>query len=111
MMVWQGSGFLAALVGIALMVLTDLTVRARTHDPDYYHAHGWPKLVACWIAAAVIYALARYLDSRPATMVIGRGTGREIEMKRVHSLFFLPLKYWPYLYLIFGVIGFFTSKS
>jgi hypothetical protein len=108
MIVWQGSGFLVAVVGIAVLALTEYVVRIITKDEFYYPSHGWPKLVGFWLAAAAIYGIARYFDSRPGKVVIEKDTGKEIVLRTPHSLFFVPMKYWTYVFLV--LVSYFFSS-
>ena len=43
MIVWQGFGFLVAVVGIAILAFTEYAVRAITKNEVYYQAHGEPQ--------------------------------------------------------------------
>ena len=104
MIVWQGFGFLVAVVGIAILAATEYAVRVITKNEVYYQAHGWPKLLGLWLAAAAIYGIARYFDSRPGKVVIEKDTGREVVLKQAHSLFFIPMKYWTYVLIVLGVV-------
>jgi len=109
MIVWQGFGFLVAVVGIAILALTEYVVRIITKNEVYYQAHGWPKLLGLWLAAAAIFGIAKYFDSRPAKVVIEKDTGREVVLKQAHSLFFVPMKYWTYVFLSLGVVFLFVN--
>jgi hypothetical protein len=109
MIIWQGFGFLVAVVGIGILALTEYVTRALTKNDFYYTTHGWPKLVGLWLAAAAIYGIARYFDSQPGKVVIEKNTGNEIVLKKAHSLFFVPMKYWPYVMLVLGVVFLFVD--
>ena len=108
MIIWQGFGFLVAVVGIASLVLTEYAVREITKNEVYYQTHGWPKLVGLWLAAIATFLIARYFDSRPGKVVIEKDTGREIVLRQSHSLFFVPMKYWAYVFLVLGVVFLFV---
>jgi hypothetical protein len=109
MIIWQGFGFLVAVVGIGILALTEYAVRAITNNDFYFPSHGWPKLVGLWLAAAAVYGLARYFDSRPGKVVIEKATGREFVLRKRHSLFFVPMKYWTYILLVLGVVFLFVD--
>ena len=110
MIVWQGFGFLVAVVSFAILVATQFATGVLTKDESYYGTHGWPKLLALWLAAAAVYALARYFDSRPGKVMIEKETGREVHLRRSHSLFFVPMKYWPYVLVVLGIVFFFMDR-
>lgn len=111
MIIWQGFGFLVAIIGIAVLVAVEYAMRAITKDMTYYTTHGWPKLLGFWITAVIIYFIARFFDSRPGKVVIEKDTGKEIVQRRSHSLFFVPLRFWPYVLAALGVVFLFVDGS
>ena len=109
MIVWQGFGFLVLIVAIAALALMEYVVRTLTADAFYYNTHGWPKLVAFWIAAAAIYGIARFFESRPGRVMTDKQTGQQVVLRQAHSLFFVPMKYWTFVFLALGLVIFFTK--
>jgi hypothetical protein len=61
MLFWRGWGILMLVLGVACLVITELGVNAAMQDAKYYEIHGWPKLLALWLAAAASWPLARLL--------------------------------------------------
>lgn len=88
MIIWTGWGILVGLIGVACLALTQLAVDAAMHDDQFYQTHGWPKLLALWIAAAV---------NAPIGWAMNRKGGQ-------HSLFFIPTQYWWSVFLLLGVL-------
>jgi hypothetical protein len=72
--------------------------------------HGWFKLLAFWIAAAVVYRVAAMLDRQPGRTMIDKATGEEVVLKNRHTLFFIPIRFWHYVYLGLGVVVLFVKK-
>jgi membrane protein implicated in regulation of membrane protease activity len=107
MIIWSGFGFLVALIGFGCLVLTQFIANALFQNAAYYQTHGWPKLVAFLIAALLVYFLSRVLERQQGRAMIDKATGREVVLKPRHSLFFVPLKYWPYILVGLGVIALF----
>ena len=109
MIIWiifQGFGFLVPIVTLGFLVLVEVATRLMIKEEFYYQAHGWPKLLGLCLAAATIYPLAKYYDSRPGRIVIDKSTGKEVVLKAKNSLLFIPMKYWPYLLLAAGAYFF-----
>ena len=109
MIVWSGFGFLISMIGFGCLIITEMSTRAFFNDPTYYQTHGWPKLVGFWIAAVLVYLLARTLDRQPGRVVIDKETGKEIILKKRHSLFFTPARYWPYIFAGLGLVFLFVK--
>jgi len=66
-------------------------------DDTFYQSHMWTKSIALFLAAIAVYFLGRYLNTRPGRIVIDKITGKEIELKRIHSLLFLRFEYWGFI--------------
>jgi hypothetical protein len=109
MIIWSGFGFLVAIIGFGSLVLTEVITKSSFHDETYYQTHGWPKLVAFWVAAALVYLVGLWLDRQPGRAMIDKATGQEVVLKRKHALFFIPVRYWPYIFLGLGVVFFFIK--
>ena len=97
--IWRGKGIIVAVLAFACLVASEAITEVVTHDSLYYQHHGWPKLVAFWVAAAAVYALRHRLGV-PET--VEHASGPE------PSLFFVPVRYWPAVLLGLGVAFFFV---
>lgn len=104
MIIWSGFGFLVAVIGFGSLVLAEAMTEGFFHDQTYYQTHAWPKLVACWFAAALVYGVGRWLDRQPGRAMIDKATGQEVVLRKKHALFFIPVRYWPYIFLGLGVV-------
>jgi hypothetical protein len=108
MVIWSGLGFLVAVVAFLLLLLAEYGTEALSGDDSYYQAHGWPKLLALWLAGAVIWLLGAYLNRKQGKVMIEKETGREVLLKPDHSFFFIRMEYWGPILLALGVIFFFV---
>ena len=75
MIIWKGLGFVVAVITFLCLLLTEMTVERVFADDAYYQAHGWPKLVGMVIAALLVWATARFLNSRELETRIDAVTG------------------------------------
>ena len=103
MIIWQGLGFLAVVIPFAVLVLTQLGVDGVA-GKGYYTAHDWAHVLAILIAAPAVAALGYYLNHRPGKIVIDPETNQKIELRRRHTLFWIPMEYWSVLVLALGVV-------
>lgn len=111
MIIWQGAGFIVAVVAIVMLVLTELSVESLFADEKYYQAHGWPKLVALALAGFIVLLIGKYLNGRGGKVLIEKDTGREVLMKARHSLFFINVEYWGYILIALGLISLFITTD
>ncbi|OQZ02748.1 MAG: hypothetical protein B6D34_10310 [Candidatus Brocadia sp. UTAMX1] len=109
MIIWSGFGFLVAIIGFASLLLTEVITKSSFHDEAYYQTHGWPKLVAFWVAAVLVYFVGLWLDRQPGRAMIDKATDQEVVLRRVHALFFIPVRYWPYIFSGLGVVFLFIK--
>ncbi len=108
MIIWTGLGFLVAVITFGCCFAAECLVERAFHDDRYYQAHGWPKLVAFVVAAAVVGVVGRYLRRRQGRVLIDPKTGDEVIVGRQHTFFFIPVEYWPPILLILGIIFLFA---
>ena len=111
MIIWSGLGFLVAVIGFASLILTEFVSEKVTGDDQFYQEHGWVILVGMLLAAGLTYGLHRLLLQK-GRVVIDKETGQEIVLRSSHSLFFIPVKWWPVVFIGLGVvIAIVRSKS
>jgi hypothetical protein len=101
----RGYGILVGIVAAVGYILAELFTQLITHDINYYAFHFWPMFMAALLAAALAYGMAKLLERcDKLQIVIDDGTGEEINLVRGDALFFLPVRYWPYIILVLGTI-------
>jgi hypothetical protein len=101
--IWSGWGILVGLVAIGVLALLNVAIDAAL-GTGFYAAHIWPKLVSWVLAGALSWPLARWLEARPGRMVVDKASGRELMLKPRHSLFFVPVRYWPFILAGIGIL-------
>jgi hypothetical protein len=111
MIIWSGMGGIVIVIAAITLVLTELSVRFVFRDENYYQAHGWPKLLALWAAGLLTWLLSRYLNQKQARVLIDKETGEEVVLKPKHSLFFIRLEYWVYIFFALGIVFFFDREG
>jgi hypothetical protein len=92
MIIWQGWGFLVAVIFFAVSVLVEKMVDTQTFNPFYYQQNGWPKLLASVISAVLVFLLSKYLAKK----------GKKAKSR--HALFFIDIAKWPYILIGLGII-------
>jgi hypothetical protein len=62
-------------------------------------------VAAMFFSAASVYGLnIRLVRSFPTRTVVEKETGHEFKLVPKHDLFFIPVKYWPYVLFSLGVL-------
>jgi hypothetical protein len=95
MIIWNGWGFLVAVIVFSSSLLMELATESFYGDATYYQTHAWPLTVALLVAAVLVWVGAQFLDRRPKRVVIDKETGQELVLGQRDDLFFVPVRYWP----------------
>ena len=111
MIIWKGAGFIVAVVAFLMLLVTELSVEAFFGDDKYYQTHGWPKLVAFFIAGCIVFFIGKYLNRKKGRVLIDKETGKEVALKSAHSLFFIDVEYWSYILFALGVVFLFVKSD
>lgn len=109
MIVWSGFGFLIALIGIGALVGTEIIAEKITGIEHYYQANPWLILVGMLLAAAITFLANKTFLASQAKAVLDKETGQEIVLRKEHTLFFIPSKWWPVLFVGIGIAATITS--
>lgn len=112
MIIWSGFGFVVVIVAIACMGLTGFAVNAIMGDNHFDQTHGWPKLLGMVLAAAIIWPLGRAMNRGTERQLVDPDTGKPVMIRSGggHSLFFIPVQYWSFIFLILGFLFVFMKK-
>ena len=111
MIIWSGMGFLVAIIGLGALVGTEVVAEKITGIDHYYQSNSWLILVAMLLAAALTYLANKTLLAPKSKIVLDKETRREIVLKKEHSLFFVPSKWWPAIFIGIGIIALLTNYS
>ena len=112
MLIWTGRGWMVAVIAFACFLSSELISEAVMRDHSYYQRYGWPKLIGALVAAVVIWVLDRgkVFDQR-GKVYIDKETGQEVKLAVRHTLFFIPVRYWPLVLAVLGVLLLFVGKE
>ncbi|HSY74362.1 MAG TPA: hypothetical protein VK810_02740 [Dongiaceae bacterium] len=105
MIIWQGSGYLVALVVFGCSLIANFIFNAEV-GRGYYDHHKWPFAVSLIFSAAICWFLGNYFRKRPGQVVMDKQSGKEITLGKTHTLFFVPIHNWPPILLVCALILF-----
>lgn len=103
MIIWHGYGILAAVIYGVAIVATGAAVDAIFGD-DFYVDHGWPKALAGFVAAVPIWYLGIKFNVKDVRVLIDPETEEEVIIGGGHSLFFIPMQYWAFIFLAISIV-------
>jgi hypothetical protein len=73
------------------------------------NAKGTGYLIGGLLSAAVLWPLGRWMNKRETCAMVDQQTGQlvEAQFKGGHTMFFIPLEYWGFIWAVIGVFKFF----
>ena len=108
MIIWKGRGFLVAVIAFACLLASEFLTERYFADDRYYQQHGWPKLAAFFLAGFIVWVITILWKDAPGRVVVDKQTGTELVLKKSHSLFFIPMKYWAPILFALGIVFLFV---
>ncbi|MBV8657340.1 MAG: hypothetical protein JO142_05875 [Burkholderiales bacterium] len=107
MLVWRGYGILvfvfivlsygAARIGAEMMWGVPLPVQYRPLT----------ELVGMLLATVLIYCFHKAIDQYTHAQDPARRSSPEMTRRAVHELLFIPVKFWPFVTLMLGIVLYF----
>ncbi len=97
MIIWSGYGFsLVIIFGISFAICSNII-------PNEYLAFATALALA--ISATASWFIGKKLNEEGTKTLVDKETGEEIILKPNHSLFFINMQYWGYVFGGLGVIA------
>jgi hypothetical protein len=104
---FRGRGYVIGLIAGGCLLASDWFCGIRYHDTNYYAQHGWPKLAAFMLAAALVWSLNSW--GRDESLGVDQQSmARRTFFRRQDSLFFIPAQFWPVLLCLLGGVFYFV---
>lgn len=101
--VWTGHGHLVVVVFVVILVLVEMLFSAITGIEGFEGVNRWGIALASILTSAVIWYIAKRLDAIKPKVFLDKETGEEIVEKQSHTMFIIPIRYWPYIIPLFGI--------
>ena len=92
MIVWQGFGFLVALIPVVILLLFSVL----GIDKNFKFSEE----VTLLATAIIVWLVGRKLNSQPAKILIDPQTNQEVILKNKHTMFWIPMEYYAILFAI-----------
>lgn len=108
MLIWQGKGIIVMvpviITGILVMTF-EQTIGNGELNPTVY---GLACLIGGIVGAVGLYFFDAWMEKRnPPQTLVDPNTGQQVQFKRNDKFFFIPIKFFPYLFALNAVFGVF----
>ncbi len=109
--VWNGLGFMVPVIGFGSLITAQFCVNSVMGDSRYYSVVGWPKLAGFALAALLTFGFDEWLRMRFEDEANQQGIEADATKRPDHSFFFIPMRYWPLLFLGIGFLAMFIPAK
>jgi hypothetical protein len=103
--IWSGKGFLVAVFTFGFSLIANLITNSITGSGVYWDAHKWPLAVSLFVSAVACWFVGRFFQNGKAQVLIDPKTGKEVVLRKSHTLFFIPIIWWAPILAVFGLIA------
>ena len=104
MLIWQGKGILVLVPAFLVGALFGLTEAVTPLEGPA--AGGVGMLLGGIAGAALIWWFDRWLERRnPPRILVDQQTGQQVAYRRRDSFFFVPMRFFPYVYGALAIGG------
>jgi hypothetical protein len=105
LIIWQGLGFLAAIIPVLIAVLFEMIFDGK-FGKGYTDRHHWIWGVSMLISAAVLWFLGTKLTDL-GRQLIDPQTGQVVTLRKKHTLFWIPMQYFGIILALAGIVRLF----
>jgi hypothetical protein len=105
LIIWQGLGFLAAIIPIIIAVLFEAIFDWR-FGKGYTDQHHWIWGASMLVSAPLLWFLGTKLTD-PGRELIDPKTGQVVTLRKKHTLFWIPMRYFGILIALAGIVRLF----
>jgi hypothetical protein len=110
MLVWRGHGIFVAVLTMVAFVGAKVAGEHIWGEPLAPTVRPGVESVGMLLAAALVYGLHLLVErSNQPRVLVDQATGQEVVLQSKHDLFFVPIKFWPYVLAALGVFIFFKG--
>jgi hypothetical protein len=99
--IWRGPGIIAILIPAVIALFFEFSINSFM-GVGYYKAHTFLAFLAVLISAGVVYFINKKLEAVPGRILIDPETNEKVVLRQEHSLFWIKLKYFPYILIVLG---------
>jgi hypothetical protein len=98
--VWTGWGVLVLLYGLAALLVGSVVGNVASLGHRQLITIG----IAEILAGVALWFTGVRLNSQPGRQLVDPKTGRNVVLRRRHTLFWIPMQYWAPVLALIGVI-------
>jgi hypothetical protein len=98
--IWRGKGWVVFVVTFVSSLVAELITRSITHDENYYSNDPYPFSISLLVSAAIVFFINKNLEAETYNVNLSERENNKRNNSIRHSLFFIPVKFWPLILFI-----------
>ena len=102
--IWQGRGLVALVVPFFMLLGVEILVSLVFGVSFWTQNLGGMLTIVLLASAGIVFGLDRRWTD-PGRVLVDEATGQKVILRRRHTLFFVPLKYWSIILLAGAVLS------
>ena len=102
MIFWRGYGLLGLLIPIIVFVLLGLIGKIIFGLEGDFSMNKLFLFIYTFLSSVSIWKVGKKLNSRNPKVLIDPETGEEVLLKTTHTLMFINLEYWAFIFAVLG---------
>ncbi len=106
-LIYKGYGFLVGLLPLLVGFCLQKSVNSITQNNRYYNDFIFGNFTSLIISGVLLFVLNKKLLAIESgySMIDPETSQRVYTQRREHSFFFITIKFWGYIFVIFGSLG------
>lgn len=104
MIIWEGKGWLVAVIIFGCSLAANLLANWWTGSEDYWNKHQWTFALSLFAAGMICWYLGQRLEGTASRTLVDVDTGEEITHRPRHTLFWIPMKWCGVLAMVGAMI-------
>lgn len=107
MIIWSGFGWLAAVIALICTLAVQLFTQLITGSTAYYESNNWLLSISFLISGVICWFLGKYMHRPSGKTYTDNETGEQVEIVKKHTLFFIKIEYWAFIFAAIAIVSLF----
>lgn len=102
MIVWKGWGIMALIIPLLCSLAVGTALDAY-HGENFYQSSVWAMPAVLAVSALFVYLFGARVNNKPGRLLIDPENNERVELKQIHSMFWIPLQYWSVIIVVISL--------
>ncbi len=104
MIVWQGKGWLVAVIIFGCSLSANLITNWWTGSEDYWMQTKLPLAASLLVSGAICWFFGLRFEKEPTRVLVDEATGEKFILEPKHTLFWVPMKWCGALAMVGSIL-------